>query len=335
MTYLKQSILAALLMTVFTGLSLAQPATTAKTFRMYNDATHTVSITAGTAAGTGTFTWPQPAVGIFKSDITGLMSISPINLGTGSTDITGILNVINGGTGNSSVGLAGTVAFSDGTKLNYTAVGTTNQILISGGSGTPTWTNTLPGGTNVPFNLITTGTNTQATMTVGTGASIIPSGSGLIRATAFTGSGSTTDAVDLGTAEVNGTLGVGNGGTGNTVVGGAGTVAFSDGSKITYTAVGSTGQILQSNGAGAPTWVTATAARATGRTAIGAVSTLTVNAGVAISATTVITVTVETTGAADPNGTYTFGISNKTGTSFDVVFPFTLAAGDFVNWAVY
>src|SRR6516225_8020819 len=96
----------------FAGLSNAQPPTTAKTFRMYTDATHSVSITAGATAGTGSFSWPQPTTGIFKSDGSGIMSISAVDLGT--SDVTNVLTVANGGTGSSSVGSAGSVAYSDG-----------------------------------------------------------------------------------------------------------------------------------------------------------------------------------------------------------------------------
>ena len=53
---------AGMLLVCFSVSIYAQPATTAKTFRMYNDATHSVSITAGNALGIGTFTWPQPPV---------------------------------------------------------------------------------------------------------------------------------------------------------------------------------------------------------------------------------------------------------------------------------
>jgi hypothetical protein len=144
MEHLKLTILALVLVSVFSTVSVAQPPTTAKTFRMYTDATHSVSIMAGGAIGTGTFTWPQPGAGIFKSDISGNMSLSLINLGTGSTDITGILNVSNGGTGNGVIGGAGSIAFSDGTKINYTAVGTVGQVLQSNAGATPTWV-TLPG----------------------------------------------------------------------------------------------------------------------------------------------------------------------------------------------
>src|SRR5207249_5355860 len=56
-------------------------------------------------------------------------------------------------------------------------------------------------------------------------------------------------------SDVSGTLGIINGGTGTTTAGSAGTVAYYDGSTLRSTFAGTTGQLLQSNGSGAPTFV--------------------------------------------------------------------------------
>lgn len=69
--------------------------------------------------------------------------------------------------------------------------------------------------------------------------------------TGLTPASPTTGAVVLG-----GTLGTGYGGTNNTATPTAGAVAFGDGSKYDFTAVGTAGQYLQSTGAGTPTWTT-------------------------------------------------------------------------------
>ena len=331
MKNLKLSIIAALLVSVMTGLTLAQPATTATTFRMYNSATSSVSITASAGAGTGTFTWPQPSAGIFKSTAGGVMSIGAIGLNTG--DVTGTLNVSNGGTGNTVVGAANSVAFSDGTKITYTAAPTAavNSILVSIGGAAPTYSTTLPSSIGVPFTNITSGTNTAAAMVVGAGASLAPSG-GTITANQFVGTGSTSNAVDLGTGEVSGTLGVANGGTGNTVIGGAGTVAYSDGAKITYSAAGTAGQVLQSNGAGAPTWLTlASQAIAKGRVAGDGVNfSYTITPGVTLPAGSTIIATLESA----TNATVT--VTSRTGTTaFTVQAPFVLSATDFINYIVF
>ncbi|MEI6577258.1 MAG: hypothetical protein WCO63_13860 [Bacteroidota bacterium] len=63
---------------------------------------------------------------------------------------------------------------------------------------------------SVLFSEIQGGTNTSAAMLVGAGASLAPTSTGTITANQFVGTGSTTNAVDLGTAEVAGALPIGN-----------------------------------------------------------------------------------------------------------------------------
>ncbi|MGB4800464.1 MAG: peptidase G2 autoproteolytic cleavage domain-containing protein [Candidatus Saccharimonadales bacterium] len=77
-----------------------------------------------------------------------------------------------------------------------------------------------------------------------------------LTASIFVGSGSTSNAVDLGTAEVNGTLGLANGGTGATTAQGAinniaglttnGDLLYHNGTNATRLARGTTGQCLTS-----------------------------------------------------------------------------------------
>ncbi len=65
------------------------------------------------------------------------------------------------------------------------------------------------------FDTIGAGTNTTAAMVIGTGSSLALTGSGSAEASIFKGSGTTSNAVDLGTAEVAGILAAANGGTAN------------------------------------------------------------------------------------------------------------------------
>jgi len=330
MKYHLSAFLAGLLLVCFSVSSYGQPATTSKTFRMYNDATHSVSITSGNAAGTGTFTWPQPAAGIFKSDGTGLMSISAIDLS--GSDVTNVLNVSNGGTGTNSISAAGSVVYSNGSTFAYSPVGTAGQLFVSGGSGSPVWTNTFPIGITVPFDQISTGTNTTATLTVGTGAILVPSGTGVIAANQFTGTGSVTTAVDLGTAEVAGTLSPVNGGTGITSVGPAGSVAFSNGSQFSFTGAGASGQILTSNGAGTPTWNTVISAKYTGRVQGDGVNfsyTVTPPPASGYSASSVVVVSIESPLSQ------TITIISKTTVSFTIQTPNILSNAEFLNFAIY
>ncbi|ROL58455.1 tail fiber protein [Bacteroidetes/Chlorobi group bacterium Naka2016] len=90
------------------------------------------------------------------------------------------------------------------------------------------WVAVVSSVATVPFNLIASGTNTTATMVVGSGASITLGG-GNIEANKFIGTGSTTDAVDLATAEVSGVLPISKGGTGNSTSPGSGQILIGNG----------------------------------------------------------------------------------------------------------
>jgi len=57
-------------------------------------------------------------------------------------------------------------------------------------------------------------------------------------------------------ASASGVLGVANGGTGGSTIPPAGAIAYGNGTVQAYTAVGSAGQILASNGSGTPVWTT-------------------------------------------------------------------------------
>ncbi len=95
------------------------------------------------------------------------------------------------------------VFVTDDNKLYYNA----------GTSGTPNWVALVSASATIPFNLIATGTNTTAQMTVGDGAYLTSTGTGYIQSNRFVGTGSVSDGVDLATAEVNGILTVSKGGT--------------------------------------------------------------------------------------------------------------------------
>jgi len=64
-----------------------------------------------------------------------------------TTGVIGTLPVGNGGTGATTTPTAGAVAYGTGTAYGFSAAGSSGQFLISGGTGSPTWTDTIPGGT--------------------------------------------------------------------------------------------------------------------------------------------------------------------------------------------
>jgi hypothetical protein len=64
-----------------------------------------------------------------------------------TTGVTGTLPIANGGTNATATPTAGAVPYGTGTAYAFSSAGSSGQFLISGGVGTPTWTDTVPGGT--------------------------------------------------------------------------------------------------------------------------------------------------------------------------------------------
>ena len=83
-----------------------------------------------------------------------------------------------------------------------------------------------------------------------------------VAATQTTVSGGTTGltpaTATAGAVTLAGTLAVANGGTNATAAPTAGAVPYGTGTAYAFTAAGTSGQVLKSNGAGAPTWATVT-----------------------------------------------------------------------------
>jgi hypothetical protein len=125
---------------------------------------------------------------------------------------------------------AGSIPYGDGSTLSYSSVGTAGQVLLSGGSGSPTWSSAG------------TGSVTSVAVSGGT--------------TGLTTSGG--PVTTSGTITLAGTLATTNGGTGGTATPTAGTIPYGTGTALAYSAAGTSGQVLTSGGAGAPTWTTVT-----------------------------------------------------------------------------
>jgi len=114
--------------------------------------------------------------------------------------------------------------------LAYSSVGTAGQVLVSGGSGSPTWSSA--------------GTGSVTSVAVSGGATGLTTSGGPV----------TTS----GTITIAGTLATANGGTGGTATPTAGTIPYGTGTALAYSAAGTSGQVLMSGGAGTPTWTTVT-----------------------------------------------------------------------------
>ena len=94
-----------------------------------------------------------------------------------------------------------------------------------------------------------------------TGLEWVADGGGTVTSVAVDGgtTGLTTSGGPItgsGTITLAGTLAIANGGTNGTATPTAGAVPYGTGTAYAFTAAGTAGQVLQSNGASAPTWVT-------------------------------------------------------------------------------
>jgi hypothetical protein len=183
-----------------------------------------------------------------------------------SSGVTGTLPIANGGTGTTS------------TTFVNAATNITGLVPIANG-GTATATPSLVQGTGVTITGTWPNQTINATGTGGTVTSV--GGTGTVNGISLSGSVTTSGSLTLGgtlsgvnlASQVTGTLPVANGGTGQTalsavtvgtstnIAGGSnGTIPYQSASGTTQMlAAGSAGQVLQSNGAAAPTWSTPSA----------------------------------------------------------------------------
>jgi hypothetical protein len=142
------------------------------------------------------------------------------------------------------VQFAGVGSYTAGTGLTLTGTqfSLTSPVAVSlGGTGSTTaftQYGVAYGSTTSAMATTTAGTSTQLLHGNASGAP-------------------TWSAVSL-TADVSGTLPIANGGTNSTATATSGGVGYGTGTAHAYTAVGTTGQVLTSAGAGAPTWTTPT-----------------------------------------------------------------------------
>ncbi len=119
------------------------------------------------------------------------------------------------------------------------------------------------------------------------------------------GSGFTAGAIALNTSEVSGTLPIANGGTNSTASPTAGSIAYGSGTAYAFTAAGTAGQVLSSNGAGAPTWADAGAL-------------LTAGTGISIAGNTINSVWTASGNNIQNNNTANVGIGTAPATKLHV-----------------
>ena len=158
---------------------------------------------------------------------------------------TGIVPVDAGGTGLGTIPTNGQLLIGNGTGYSLNTLGTGVGISVTNGLGTITVANT-----GVLSNIAGAGISvSSATGDVTIANTGVLSWSG--GTTGLTPSTATTGAVTLA-----GTLVIANGGTNSTSTPTAGAVPYGTGTAYAFTAAGTVGQVLTSNGAGVPTWTT-------------------------------------------------------------------------------
>jgi len=184
-------------------------------------------------------------------------------LSAGTLTLGGTLAVASGGTGAVTHSVNGLLAGNGTSAVTTIAPGTNGQVLASNGTnwyaaaftagdviGPASSTNlAIPTYSGVSGKLLLN--NSNATISGGT-----------ITATAFSGDGASLTGLAAGNIS-SGTLPIARGGTNSTASPTAGGAVYGNGSAYAITAQGSSGQVLTSNGAAAPTWQTPTASGGT------------------------------------------------------------------------
>ena len=202
---------------------------------------HDGDITIGSGNGKKTYlAWGTTGQSAHVINATGSIGLN--------TDITGTNNYGTAGQVLTSQGNASTPTWTTPTTGTVTSVTGTAPVVSSGG--------TTPAISMAAANTTTNGylTSTDWNTFNGKGAGTVTSVAATVPSVfSITGSPITTSGT-LAITYSGTALPIANGGTNSTATATAGGAGYGTGTAHAYTAAGTTGQILQSNGAAAPTW---------------------------------------------------------------------------------
>lgn len=226
-----------------------------------------------------------------------------VNWGTNSLALAS--TVISGGTWQ-----GGTIASGYGGTGLTTFTAANNALYSTSGSALAAGTlPVLAGGTGVTTstgsgNVVLSTSPTLVTPVLGT-----PSSGTLTSCTGYT-TANLSGSIDLG-SQVSGTLPIANGGTNSTATATAGGIGYGTGTAHAYTTAGTSGQVLTSAGASAPTWTTPTTGTVTSVTGTAPV----VSSGGATPAISMAAATTSVSGYLTSTDWNTFnGKTSNTGT---------------------
>ena len=200
----------------------------------------------------------------------GTTGFTPSTTSTGAITLAGLLALSNGGTNANLTAVAGGVIYSGASAFAISAAGTTGQFLQSNGASAPTWASpvsyatvtddTTTASTRYPLFANQTSGNLATTYTSSTKYQYVPS-TGVLTATSFSGAGTgltgTATSLSIGGNAATATTATTATTTTNIAGGIASQLVYQSATGTTaFIANGTAGQVLQSNGATVPTWVT-------------------------------------------------------------------------------